>query len=228
MSVVCQAAGFLLLLYVPGILCASHALDCPAVQTAWTTWHQTFLSSKINGSRHRESGRKSVAKRVGCEAYQLSGDFSWLSRVQPQWVPPEGKKIFSSLQARQQSWKGKRSTGQLCRCTPLLSEHQYTTEGLQVMLFSAMSNEAVLLRKQQQTHTLKELVANGTGGLVMVGNSAQVESMGKDMGAWIDAHGVVLRFNTNWRRDKAQLIGSKRDVWVVGDYTVSTVRENIR
>eukprot|EP00899_Mesostigma_viride_P018304 jgi/Mesvir1/26475/Mv16145-RA.1 len=211
--------GLLLASLLSWQLVVCEPLKCAAVQEAWAKWHQELLTLSYQEKRgHINTRRKDVAAKVGCEAYQLSGDFSWLRRISRNWVPPDQKTHFESLERRQRGWRGKRSSGLLCPCDSPLSDDQLTSEGLQAMLWSALANEAGLRDQISQTVELKSVAMKKPDSVIVVGNSAKLEWMGNDTGAWIDSHAVVMRFNTNWRADQRHLAGSKRDVWVTGDY----------
>eukprot|EP00899_Mesostigma_viride_P020092 jgi/Mesvir1/28084/Mv04675-RA.1 len=82
----------------------------------------------------------------------------------------------------------------------------------------ALDNEAGTERQKTNSQPLHELVAPHPDSIVLVGHSAKMEYMGNETGEWIDRHATVMRFNTNWREDQRHLAGSKRDVWVTGDY----------
>eukprot|EP00899_Mesostigma_viride_P022603 jgi/Mesvir1/3527/Mv12000-RA.1 len=99
-----------------------------------------------------------------------------------------------------------------------LSVEQYSDDGIKAMLWSALDNEAGLEKQKTSSTPLLDLVAANPDSVVLVGNSGKLELLGNGTGEWIDRHATVMRFNTNWLAELRHLIGSKRDVWVVGDY----------
>eukprot|EP00899_Mesostigma_viride_P018293 jgi/Mesvir1/26465/Mv16139-RA.1 len=160
-----------------------------------------------------------MASALRCDAYQLSGDFSWISRVEPEWVPKKDAATFETLKTRQNVWHGKRATdGLLCPCNHPLPDEERTDDAIKAMLLTALANEAGLAKQMERSEALRQLMSANPDSVIVVGNSAKMELLGNDTGEWIDSHAVVMRFNTNWRADQRHLTGSKRDVWVTGDY----------